>query len=135
MKKIAQYFFGVHFSGLDIKPCDAIKFDEWYEATHHDVTQMQLEAAYEAAKWVWNQMSSTRAFAIYLQGSSVCGYKTLKGVTQNISKITPIIDKIAKQYDLEVGNAVIDTRGTTIRPIINDTRDICLVIEEVYIYH
>lgn len=130
MKKIAQYFFGVHFSGLDIKPCDAIKFGEWYEATHHDVTQMQLEAAFEAAQWVWTYRTKQAYYIVTLEGEHVWGGVSHQGIIRKLSDVPTIQHRIEIEYNIRFSIDATYHRGVEYHHILNDERDITLVIKE-----
>ena len=51
-KKAAQYYFGITFAGLTIKPCNETEFRSWYEKNYE---LPYTKEAYEAATFIWNK--------------------------------------------------------------------------------
>lgn len=51
-KKAAQYYFGITFAGLTIKPCSETEFRSWYEKNYE---LPYTKEAYEAASFIWNK--------------------------------------------------------------------------------
>lgn len=127
MKKIAQYFFGAQFDGLNIEPCDAIEFGKWYESTHHSVTQMMLEAAYEAAKWIWTHRKKQLYYIVALEGQHVVGGISYEGVARTFNDALRIKRRIEKDNDLQFSNHHFCHRGIYYHKILNDQRDIRLI--------
>ena len=134
MKKIAQYFFGAQFDGLNIEPCGAIEFGEWYESTHHDVTQMMLEAAYEAAKWIWTHRKKQSYLLVTLEGQHVCGGVSHEGVARTFSDALKIKQRVEKEHNFRFSTNYLDRRGVCYHQILDDDRDIMLVIRMCYGY-
>ena len=130
MKKVAQYFFGHYFSGLDIEPCDSITFASWYESTHHDVTQMQLEAAFEVAKWIWTYRKKQTYYIVTLEGEHVYGGVSHQGIIRKLSDVPTIQHRIEIEYNIRFSKDPTYHRGVEYHNIINDERDITLVIRE-----
>lgn len=93
------------------------------------ISQMMLEAAYEAAQWIWTYREKQLYYIVALEGQHVCGGIAYKGVAKTFSDALRIKRLIEKDSGLQFSNNHFCHRGVYHHKILNDERDIRLVFK------